>query len=430
MPFFRLIWVTSWVSCFLSSSQGLLKVPDSIASTLPARAFSVVNHPLELPNPLIFPTPFDFGVGFSNASIAAIPNRAFHGITDSFQFGTQQSQGNTRLVHRSDEPKNSLCHPDSEQKEESPIANTVPSSSVLWQETHPREASKTALPQQIWQVMQNLLVWRPRFEEAESSVLVVSTHSSEPIKNEGKTEKRLAKQGFWKYSQWLANRFAGTSAPNKSEQFQVWMKGRLIAQFPKRKSAELMAQRLKQFFYNSSNLALEKAPVEPAFSNGLPVVNVGDRVLYQVADDLAKDLDHNGELIAIEWANNLRMAIGQKPLELAEAQQQMHNLVETQQTFEGFASWYASYFHGRVTATGETYNQHKFTAAHPSLPFDTYVKVENLENGNDVIVRINDRGPYVPGRTLDLSQEAVRCLNAEKAGLVSFKAVIMQPSSH
>ncbi|HEY9596098.1 MAG TPA: septal ring lytic transglycosylase RlpA family protein, partial [Cyanophyceae cyanobacterium] len=216
----------------------------------------------------------------------------------------------------------------------------------------------------------------------------------------------------------------------KPEQFQVWMKGRLIAQFPKRKLAELMAQRLKQFFYHSSNLALKNAAVEPAFSNRLPVVKVGDRILYEVAEDLAKDLDRNGELIAIEWANNLRMAIGQKPLELADAQKKMHNLVETQKTFEGLASWYGPYFHGRVTATGETYNQHKFTAAHPSLPFDTYLKVENLENGHDVIVRINDRGPYVSGRTLDLSQEAVRCLNGEKAGLVSFKAVIMQPSSN
>jgi rare lipoprotein A len=82
-----------------------------------------------------------------------------------------------------------------------------------------------------------------------------------------------------------------------------------------------------------------------------------------------------------------------------------------------------------MTATGETYNQHEFTAAHPSLPFDTYLKVKNRENGDSVIVRINDRGPYISDRSLDLSREAARCLNSEKAGILRFEAVIMQPSS-
>ncbi|NEQ21809.1 MAG: septal ring lytic transglycosylase RlpA family protein, partial [Microcoleus sp. SIO2G3] len=133
---------------------------------------------------------------------------------------------------------------------------------------------------------------------------------------------------------------------------------------------------------------------------------------------------------AIEWVNNIRSVLRKAPLKLAEAQRQLHNLVETSRTFEGQASWYGSYFHGRLTATGETYNQHELTAAHPSLPFNTYLKVRNLENDESVIVRINDRGPYVADRTLDLSREAARCINGEKAGIIPIEAVIMEQPSN
>jgi rare lipoprotein A len=151
--------------------------------------------------------------------------------------------------------------------------------------------------------------------------------------------------------------------------------------------------------------------------------------LFKVDDALAKALNRNREVLVIEWSNNLRRVLGKAPLKLAEAQSRMYNLVETSKTIEGLASWYGPKFHGRMTATGETYNQHEFTAAHPSLPFDTYLKVKNRENGDSVIVRINDRGPYISDRSLDLSREAARCLNSEKAGILRFEAVIMQASS-
>jgi rare lipoprotein A len=150
--------------------------------------------------------------------------------------------------------------------------------------------------------------------------------------------------------------------------------------------------------------------------------------LFKVDEALAETLKRNPELLAIEWTNNLRMALGKKPFPLAEAQRRMYNLVETSKTFQGRASWYGTIFHGRPTATGETYDKHELTAAHPTLPFDTYLKVKNRKNGHSVIVRINDRGPYVPDRSLDLSQEAARCLNSEKVGIVPFEAVVMQAS--
>ena len=74
----------------------------------------------------------------------------------------------------------------------------------------------------------------------------------------------------------------------------------------------------------------------------------------------------------------------------------------------GIASYYADAHHGRRTANGERFDMHALTAAHRTLPFGTRVKVTNLDNGRSVVVRINDRGPYVEGRVIDLSQAAAR----------------------
>ncbi len=79
----------------------------------------------------------------------------------------------------------------------------------------------------------------------------------------------------------------------------------------------------------------------------------------------------------------------------------------------GKASWYGKKFHGRKTANGEIYNMHAMTAAHKTLPLGTYVRVHNLENKREVEVRVNDRGPFVRGRIIDLSYKA-----AKKIGIV------------
>ncbi|QLH53180.1 MAG: Septum-associated rare lipoprotein A [Candidatus Kapaibacterium sp.] len=85
---------------------------------------------------------------------------------------------------------------------------------------------------------------------------------------------------------------------------------------------------------------------------------------------------------------------------------------------EGFASYYSDEFVGRTTANGEIYNPVLLTAAHRSLPFGTKVKVTNLKNGREVIVIINDRGPFVQGRIIDLSKQAAKILNFLQEGIV------------
>jgi rare lipoprotein A len=80
-------------------------------------------------------------------------------------------------------------------------------------------------------------------------------------------------------------------------------------------------------------------------------------------------------------------------------------------TLSGVASWYGPGFHGRTTANGERYDMHGMTAAHKSLAFGTRVRVTNETNGKSVVVRINDRGPYVGKRIIDLSKSAAQAID-------------------
>ncbi len=83
----------------------------------------------------------------------------------------------------------------------------------------------------------------------------------------------------------------------------------------------------------------------------------------------------------------------------------------------GIASWYGEDFHGRLTANGEVFDMHRLTAAHPTLPLPSRVKVTNLANGRSLTVRVNDRGPFVGSRIIDLSRGAARSLDLEKSGV-------------
>ncbi len=87
----------------------------------------------------------------------------------------------------------------------------------------------------------------------------------------------------------------------------------------------------------------------------------------------------------------------------------------------GQASWYGQKFHGKPTASGEPYSMFSMTAAHPTLPFNSKIKVTNLENGKVVYVRINDRGPYVKGRILDVSKSAARKLGFDQKGIATIQ---------
>jgi rare lipoprotein A len=94
----------------------------------------------------------------------------------------------------------------------------------------------------------------------------------------------------------------------------------------------------------------------------------------------------------------------------------------------GTASWYGEQFQGKETASGEPYDMRDFTAAHPSLPLGTFVRVTNLKNGKAVVVRINDRGPVVDGRIIDVSYNAARALGFEARGVQQVRLDLFRPT--
>ena len=98
-------------------------------------------------------------------------------------------------------------------------------------------------------------------------------------------------------------------------------------------------------------------------------------------------------------------------------------------TQEGKASYYSSALHGRKTASGEVYNENKLTAAHKYLPFGTKVRVLNKRNGRTVLVSINDRGPFVKKRILDLSYIAAQQLGMIRAGVTPIKMEVLQSTT-
>ncbi|MGB5735215.1 MAG: septal ring lytic transglycosylase RlpA family protein [Thiohalocapsa sp.] len=96
----------------------------------------------------------------------------------------------------------------------------------------------------------------------------------------------------------------------------------------------------------------------------------------------------------------------------------------------GIASWYGPKFHGRKTSSGEPYDMHQMTAAHKTLPLPTYALVKNLENGRSAIVKVNDRGPFVGDRIIDLSYAAAKKLGVDQKGTARVEVVSIDPRDH
>jgi rare lipoprotein A len=115
-------------------------------------------------------------------------------------------------------------------------------------------------------------------------------------------------------------------------------------------------------------------------------------------------------------------------LSSAKNQTQKSSKAEQKPYQVGTASWYGKQFHGKTTASGEDFDMFEFTAAHRKLPLGTFVKVTNLKNGKWIIVRVNDRGPYVGNRIMDLSYSAARMLNF-RDGVERIRIDLIQPEN-
>lgn len=108
-----------------------------------------------------------------------------------------------------------------------------------------------------------------------------------------------------------------------------------------------------------------------------------------------------------------------------------YRVMETSEGYRevGIASWYGGYFHGRRTSSGDVYDMYQMTAAHKSLPLPTYVRVTHLGNGRSVVLRVNDRGPFVGDRIIDLSFAAATKLGMAEQGTAQVEVVALDPAA-
>jgi rare lipoprotein A len=150
------------------------------------------------------------------------------------------------------------------------------------------------------------------------------------------------------------------------------------------------------------------------------------------AQTYSPDTSKNLERDALQVTNRLRRLLGgASPVSQVDGKPKM--LVSTTSfssgsvlsSAQGWASWYGPGFDGNYTASGEVFNQNALTAAHPSLPMGTQVRVTNLDTGRTVLVRINDRGPYHGGRILDLSAGAARVIGVMDSGVAPIRLEVM-----
>ncbi len=168
------------------------------------------------------------------------------------------------------------------------------------------------------------------------------------------------------------------------------------------------------------------------------LINAGNQTLVELSSSITQaDATESPAADALQTTNRLRRLIGNAPplLEIAgkpEAAEAIQAQIQPLLTkalpaptneltiaqdvvfgIQGWASWYGPGFDGNYSASGEVFDQYAMTAAHKDLPFNTLVRVTNLDNGRSVVVRINDRGPYTPGREIDLSTAA-----ADEIGMI------------
>lgn len=137
---------------------------------------------------------------------------------------------------------------------------------------------------------------------------------------------------------------------------------------------------------------------------------------------------HNEELAEASTFSNIpsdTIKINYKSDTLASNTYKENNDSTEKSTLSGRVSWYGGKFHGRLTSSGERYNMYDFTAAHKTLPFGTKVKIINPKNGKEVIVRITDRGPFVPKREFDLSKAAFAELTNLNNGVINVNYEIL-----
>lgn len=266
-----------------------------------------------------------------------------------------------------------------------------------------------------------------------------SWHPAVPVDIQVKRVEAAPQQAMADNADW-AGAFTGQCSPVAQRQlqagpsYQISLDGQTLGYVAGEGHAYLLAQQLKRLLRQASfnPEAIAPSPIashtDESDQGARPALMIGadGQQLLTINLSLAESVGYDPEWAAVAWANNLRLALDAQPLSPLEAQMSLKNLRASEVSMTGEASWYGPYFHGRTTANGETFNQNDLTVAHKSLPFGTQLKVRNLLNDKTVVVRVNDRGPYVGDRSLDLSKAAARCLGSEQVGIIPYEAIILK----
>jgi rare lipoprotein A (peptidoglycan hydrolase) len=211
---------------------------------------------------------------------------------------------------------------------------------------------------------------------------------------------------------------------NTTEGYSIQVNNLTIGTLPQRDKADAVAAQIRRAI---STVEAHPTELRPQIRDGVASAVIRDQTVFELTDEMLPDQDPAVATTVTAWVNNLRHGFGAPILDLGKTQMVAQGLGETDQVIGGTASWYGPYFHGRLTATGEIFDQHELTAAHKTLPFGTMLKVRNLLNNKTVVVRINDRGPYIGDRSLDLSYAAAQCLDGETIGLIPYEATLLEP---
>ena len=186
---------------------------------------------------------------------------------------------------------------------------------------------------------------------------------------------------------------------------------------------------------NGDNLDAKAIAVSWNTARNNATIKVNGEALVDIdANTRLPDTTKNIAADALQATNRLRRLMGNAPplREIAGRPQRQPPKISkiplkprVRSQISGIASWYGSGFHGNRSASGEIFNQNAMTAAHRSLPFGTRVRVTNLNNNRSVVVRINDRGPFIRGRVIDLSAAAARMLGITNTGVAPVRLEVL-----
>ena len=192
-----------------------------------------------------------------------------------------------------------------------------------------------------------------------------------------------------------------------------------------KKRAEIVASKINTILENG----IDPAVIKPVREGKYTFLQAGDEKLVTVDEINAKAVGVSVHELAYTWANNTRIALGASALrkDYSDVSRGFSGKESRYlgHTMTGMASWYGAPFHGRRSSDGSRFNKEEYTAAHLTYPFGTLVKVTNLRNNKNCVVKITDRGPYAHGRIIDLSKKAAEELGMLGSGVAKVKLEVV-----